>query len=248
MSGIDHGRKAVPPVRNALLRQFPDAERERVLQRSQHVGLPLGAILLEQDAPLRAIHFIESGSVSMIAGLADGGATEVGLVGWEGMIGLQLLLSAPTSPFEAVVQLAGSAWRLPAEECQPAFLNGVTATAMATMLRYVDSFHFQVAQTAVCNSRHLIEQRLARWLLMTHDRSRSDRFSMTHEFASRMLGVRRPGVTAALGALQRTGLVQHRRGTVEVIDRGGLEVVACECYAQVQRRYDWLLGEVPGSG
>lgn len=246
MFGIDHGHTAVPPLRNALLRQFSDGERERVLQRSQPVELPLGAVLLEQDAPLRAIHFIESGTVSMIAGLADGGATEVGLVGWEGMIGLQLLLNAPTSPFEAVVQLAGTAWRLPAEECRPAFLD--SAAAMATMLRYVDSFHFQVAQTAVCNSRHLIEQRLARWLLMTHDRSRSDRFSMTHEFASRMLGVRRPGVTAALGALQRTGLVQHQRGTVCIIDRGGLEAVACECYANVQRRYEWLRAEVPGAG
>lgn len=226
-------------VRNVLLRRFPPSDRERLLQRMQHVELPLGTVLLEQDGAVPAIHFIESGTVSMIAGLADGGATEVGLVGREGLVGLPLLLSAPTSPFEAVVQLAGAAWRLPAAECKPALIGG--ATMAATMLRYVDSFHFQVAQTAVCNSHHHVEQRLARWLLMTHDRSLGDRFAMTHDFLSKMLGVRRPGVTLALGALTRAGLVRHERGAVRVIDRGGLEALACECYASVRRRYEWLV-------
>jgi CRP-like cAMP-binding protein len=233
----DPGRKDGPVIRNALLRKFPASERERLLQRMQHVELPLGTILLEQDRAVPAIHFIESGSVSMIASLADGGETEVGIVGWEGLVGLPLLLNAPTSQCEAVVQLAGSAWRLPAGEYRPTLLGN----AAAAMLRYVDSFHFQVAQTAVCNSRHRVEQRLARWLLMTHDRSRSDRFAMTHEFLSKMLGVRRSGVTLALAALQRAGLVRHEWKAVYVTDRGGLEAVACECYASVQRRYEWLL-------
>ncbi|WP_367617238.1 Crp/Fnr family transcriptional regulator [Plastoroseomonas hellenica] len=234
----DGGRKAGPPIHNALLRKLPGPDRDRLLPLMQHIELPLKAVLFEQDGPLPAVYFIESGTISMIAGLADGAATEVGLVGPEGLAGLPLLLSAPTSPFEAVVQLAGSAWRLPASECQPALLGH--AAVAAIMLRYVDSFHFQVAQTAVCNGRHQVEQRLARWLLMTHDRSPGDRFSMTHEFLSKMLGVRRPGVTLALGALTRAGLVQHERGAVHVIDRGGLEAAACECYANVRRRYEWL--------
>ena len=110
----------------------------------------------------------------------------------------------------------------------------------ATLLRYVDAFQLQVSQTAACNSRHHIEQRLARWLLMTHDRAEGDTFTMTQEFMSTMLGVRRPGVTLALGALQRAGLVQHERGTMRMIDRAGLEAASCECYEVVRRRYEWM--------
>jgi len=226
-------------VRNRLLRLLPPADLERLWPSLELVELSVRTLLLVPGAAVEGVHFMETGTVSMIAMLEDGTQIEVGLVGPEGMVGISLLLGAPTSPLEAMVQVDGTALRLPAAAFRAAVAE--MPSLLGLLLRYVDAFHFQVAQSAACNGRHQIEQRLARWLLMTHDRVEGDSFVMTQEFMSTMLGVRRPGVTLAIGALQRAGLVQHGRGNVRVLDRPGLEAASCECYEAVRRRFDWLV-------
>lgn len=228
-------------VRNRLLRLLPPAELEQLRPRLEPVELPLKSVLLMPDVLVESLHFVEAGTISMIATLEDGTQIEVGLVGPEGVAGLPLLLGAGTSALEGMVQVRGTALRLPAAALRAALVE--VPSLLPLLLRYVDAFHFQVAQSAACNGRHHIEQRLARWLLMTHDRVGEDSFFMTQEFMSTMLGVRRPGVTLAIGALQRAGLVQHERSHVRMIDRPGLEAASCECHELVRRRFDWLTAQ-----
>ena len=219
-------------VRNLLLRLLPLDSLVRLLPRLERVELGIKGVVLVTDAPIEFVHFMESGTVSMISTLEDGGAVEVGLVGSEGFLGLPLLLGAPTSTLEGLVQVAGTALRLPAAEFRKALTE--VAGLLAVLLRYVDSFHVQVSQSATCIAHHPINSRLARWLLMTHDRVEDDHFPMTHQFMSYMLGVHRPGVTIAMGGLQRAGLVCHEKGMVKVLDRAGLETASCECYAHIR--------------
>jgi CRP-like cAMP-binding protein len=228
-----------PDVQNMLLRRLSADDLQRVVERADRVELPFKSVLFKPDEVLRYVYFVETGTISMISTLADGNRAEVGLIGFEGMAGLPLLFGAPTSPLEGLVQVGGAAYRLSASDLQT-ILSELPAL-MSGLLRYADSFHSQVVQTAVCNGRHLIEERLARWMLMTHDRVVGDDFPMTQEFMSTMLGVQRPGVTLAVGSLQRAGLIKHSSGRFSVIDRPGLEAVACECYAHALRRFDWLL-------
>ena len=236
-------RESVTPGRNLLLEALPPDAMARLRPRLESVELPLKARMLIPDEPVEFVHFMQSGTVSMISTLEDGAAVEVGLIGPEGFVGLSVLLGAPTASLEGLVQVAGTALRLPAAGLRAA-LDEVPGLR-ELLLRYVDSFHVQVSQSATCNVRHRIEQRLARWLLMTHDRVGGDAFTMTQEFLSHMLGVHRPGVTLAVGALQRAGLVRHDRGTMHVLDRAGLEAASCECYAAVRRRMDWIMGAPP---
>ncbi len=230
-------------VRNLLLRALPRAELDGLLPFLERVPFPLGMAVIVEEAPVDAVHFVEVGTVSMITTMEDGARIEVGLVGPEGFTGLALFLGAPNAPLEGQVQVDGSALRLPAAALRRALAD--LPGLLPLMLRYVDSFHAQVAQTAACNGRHAIEQRLARWLLMTHDRAGGNGFPMTQEFLSTMLGVRRPGVTLAMGALQRAGLVRAERGRVAVLDRPGLEAASCECHGIVRDRFAWLTGPRP---
>lgn len=227
-------------VQNRLLRLVPEAELQQFWPRLEPVELVVRHTLLFPDAPLDSVHFVETGTVSMITTMEDGVRIEVGLVGPEGFVGLPVLLGVETSPLEAMVQVDGVALRLPTAVFRSALKTAPTLFSL--LLRYVDAFHAQVTQSAACNGRHQIEQRLARWLLMTHDRVDGDEFQMTQEFMSTMLGVRRPGVTMAITALQHAGLVRHQGGRVRVLDRLGLEAAACECYRLGQRRYAWLTG------
>ena len=226
---------------NRLLTFLPPTDLERLWSKLEPVKLHTKSTPLLMEAAVENVYFLETGTVSMIAIMADGGQVEVGLVGPEGMIGLSLLLGASTSPLEGLVQVGGTALRLPATAFRaalaemPSFLN--------LLLRYVDTFLFQVAQTAACNGRHRVEQRLARWLLMMHDRVEGDSFPMTQEFMSAMLGVRRAGVTVAITVLQRANLVEHHKGNARVLDRPGLEAVSCECYGTVRQRFDWLMAK-----
>lgn len=225
--------------RNRLLAALPAADLAWLRPRLEPVDFAPRTILHPPGEPITAVHFPETGWVSMLAGLENGDAAEVGLVGREGMVGLPLLLGADRSPFEAMVQAGGTALRLPAAALHEALeRSGALHTAL---LRYALFFSVQVGQTAACNGRHQIEQRLARWMLLAHDRSEGDSFPMTHEFLSMMLGVRRAGVTVAAGALQRAGLIQYERGRMTVTDRPGLEAAACDCYEQVRREYARLL-------
>jgi CRP-like cAMP-binding protein len=230
-------RQATPTlsVRNLLLRGLKPASLDQLLVRAQLVELVFRSILARADEPLRYVHFVENGTVSMISRLEDGDRAEVGLVGYEGMVGLSALFGAPTSPLESMVQVAGAAYRLSVADFRKILAD--MPDLAAASLRYVDAFHAQVVQTAVCAGHHLIEQRLARWLLMTHDRIVDDNFPMTQEFMAAMLGVQRPGITLAVRTLTRAGMVTHSGGRFTLVDRAGLEAASCECYAHAQKRY-----------
>ncbi len=229
-------------LRNRLLAALPPDAFAQLAPALQPVELVLKQVLHVPDRPLAAAHFPERGMVSMLARLEDGQAMEVGVVGREGVVGLPVVLGADgaRSSTEALVQAQGTAWRVEAAALKAAF-DGC-AGLRAPLLRYMQAFHAQVAQTAACNGRHGLEERLARWLLLAHDRADDDSFPMTHEFMALMLGVRRAGVTVAAGILHRAGAIAHERGRVTVLDRGRLEGAACECYATVQRQFEHLLG------
>ena len=225
-------------VQNRLLHAMPAEAVDQLWPDFEWMALKPKTPLLQAGKPVDHVYFVEAGSVSMIAMLESGDEIEVGIVGPEGMVGLPVLLGAPTSPVEAIVQADTAVHRIQAG----AFRQAVTGhpAMMVALLRYVDAFLFQVSQTAVCNGHHQIEQRLARWILMTQDRVSADSFAMTQQFLSYMLGVQRPSVTLVVGTLQKAGLIRHHRGEMHVVDRPGLEAAACECYDVVQRRFAWL--------
>ncbi|MFL5335131.1 MAG: Crp/Fnr family transcriptional regulator [Geminicoccaceae bacterium] len=231
--------------RNHLLAALPFEALAELRPQLEAVELPLRRVLHAAGEPIAAVWFPETGYVSMLAYMEDGDAAEVGLIGREGFIGLPVLLGADHDDIEAMVQSPGTALRLDAapfrEELEriPAFRT--------LLLRYALVHHGQVARTAACNGRHHTDQRLARWLLMAHDRARTDEFPMTHEFLAMMLGVRRAGITIAAGQLQKAGFIHYERGCIEVTDRPGLESVACECYGIVRRAQDQLLGLPDGA-
>ena len=227
------------PIKNRILHGLPPEELKRILPRLELVDLAAKTVLIAPEQDVKSVHFVEAGIVSMISTLEDGARIEVGMVGFEGMIGLPVLLGSGTSPWEAMVQVDGRAWRMSAAALRSALTE--LPSLMKVLLRYLDAVQSQIAQSAACNGRHPIEQRLARWLLTTLDRVDGDRFLMTQEFMSTILGVRRPGVTLAVGALQRAGLVRHERGTMHVLDRSGLEAASCECHDVVRRRLSWLM-------
>ncbi len=226
-----------PPVRNRLLGLLPAGELAKLLPRLERVQVASRTVLVQADALIKAVIFPETGVVSMINLLEDGTQVEVAVVGSEGFVGAPLLLGVPVSALEGMAQVTGVMLRLPASAFRQALADCPSLTPL--LLRYLDAFQVQIAQSVACNSRHQIEQRLARWLLMTHDRVEGDWFEMTQHFLSTLLGVRRPGVTIAVGALQRAGLVEHTRGQIKVLNRQGLEAASCECYGQVMRRLNW---------
>ena len=229
-----------PPIRNGLLAALPPEDLARLRPSLQTVELPFDQTLFPSDATVDAVLFPESGMVSLLATLEGGEQVEVGIAGREGLIGLPLVLGDDRSLVEARVQLEGTALRLGAAALRDAMEE--SAALRGLLLRYVLAFQAQVTLTAACNARHVIEQRLARWLLIAHDRAGADEFSMTHEFMALMLGVRRPGVTIAANTLQKAGLIQYGRGRIAVTDRPSLEAASCECYHTARREFTRLLG------
>ena len=231
-------------IRNLLLAGLPPADFALLAGCLQPVDFELSQVLHRPDEALKAAHFPEAGMVSMVATLEDGGLQEVGVIGREGLVGLAIVMGADSSPLEALVQSRGTALRVPAPALRAAFDR--SPALRAALLRYMQAFHLQVAQTAACNGRHAIEERLARWLLIAHDRSGGDRFPMTQEFLAIMLGVRRAGVSAAAAVLQKASVINYARGHIAVLDRRGLEAASCGCYHAVQRQFDRLLGVAAG--
>jgi CRP-like cAMP-binding protein len=205
----------------------------------------VGDVVYRPRARLAHVYFPTDGVVSLRVVMADGRGAEVGTVGNEGVVGAAAALAGgATGNREAIVQLAGHALRMSAD----AFADAATRPGPLRELvaRYAQAFDDQVAQSAACNALHPVEQRAARWLLMTHDRVGRDAFGLTQEFLAQMLGARRPTVSAAAGQLKRAGLIRYRRGRVEVLDRAGLEAAACECYAAIAEAYRHHLGTGPG--
>jgi CRP-like cAMP-binding protein len=228
------------PVRNGLLAALPPEELERLRRWLRPAELPFDQTLFPADGKIDAVLFPEGGMVSLLATLEGGEQVEVGVVGREGLIGLPLVFGDERSLVEARVQMEGTALRIGAAAFRAAMDE--SAALRLVLHRYALAFQAQVTMTAACNARHAIEQRLARWLLIAHDRAGADEFPMTHEFMSMMLGVRRPGVSLAAGVLQKAGLIRYARGRMEVTDRPGLEAASCECYHVARREFARLLG------
>ena len=228
------------PFRNGLLAALPPEDLARLRPSLRPVELPMDQILYPADGTVEAVLFVESGMVSLIATLEDGEQVEVGVVGREGLVGLSLALGDDRSLVEARVQQEGTALRLDAAALRDGM--GESAALRGLLLRYASAFNTQVSLTAACNALHVVEQRLARWLLIAHDRADGDEFPMTHEFLSMMLGVRRPSVSLAAALLQKAGLIRYARGRMEITDRPGLEAASCECYHTARREFARLLG------
>lgn len=226
--------------RNNLLAALPAEVLARLRPRLEPVEFPLRHILQASEEPITAVYFPETGWVSMLALLADGSSAEVGIVGFDGMLGLPLLLGSDRSTTEAMIQAPGMLLRLGAN----AFREELDRSpALRTrLLRYALAFQAQVTQTAACNGNHPLDQRLARWLLTAHDRAEGDEFPMTQEFLAMMLCVHRPGVTVAARLFQQAGLIRYGNGQMKVTDRAGLEAAACECHGVVAREFERLLG------
>lgn len=229
-----------PQLGNHLLAGLPDKEYRRLRPNLQHVMLSQGEIIYEPGGRLDYVFFPTECVVSLLYTTEDGSTAEIGLTGNDGVVGVALFLGGDTTSNRAVVQIAGSALRMKAEVLQDEFARG--GQFQHLMLRYTQALITQISQTAVCNRLHLIEKRLCRWLLLSHDRVHSDELLMTQEFIANMLGGRRESVTVAAGRLQEAGLIHYARGHIKILDRKGLEVTVCECYHIVKREFDRLLG------
>jgi CRP-like cAMP-binding protein len=227
------------PLGNHLLAALPPADLARLSPEMEFVPLALGETLYESGSQLRHVYFPVAGVVSLLIVTEDGGSAEIAVIGNDGFIGIALLLGGETALDRAVVQIAGHAYRLPAEVVLREFKRG--GPAQLLLLRYVQALMTQTAQTAVCNRHHTVEQQLCRWLLLTLDRVPSAHVVMTQELISNMLGVRRSGITQAARDLQQAGLIEYERGHIRVRDRARLEAHACECYAVVKKETDRLL-------
>lgn len=225
--------------RNWLLRAVAFRDRAFLDSRFEFHTLSARTIVAESNQPIAYVYFPETAVLSVISHL-EGGTVEVGTVGVEGMSGLPVLLGAGREPLQVICQIPGTAWRIKPAALLELFQGDAAISRL--LLRYAHAFFMQVAQTAACNGAHSIEQRCARWLLMTHDRVGEAEFPVTHQFLAFMLGVRRAGVTVAMRALQRNGVVEYRRGNVRIADRAGLEAQSCECYETVRAHYARLLG------
>ena len=226
-------------VENQLIDKLPRKDRVRLLSRCEPVQLVLGEVLYEPGKPTRNVYFPVDGFISLLAMVDGKPALEVGMVGREGMLGAQLALGIPTAPLHALVQGEGAAWRMSASAFRGELARSPALKRRLDRYRYV--LMAQLAGSAACLRFHQIGPRLARWLLMSHDRAHADAFPVTHEFLAYMLGVRRVGVTVAAGALQRAGLIEYRHGELKVLDRSGLEAAACNCYAADRQAYAELL-------
>ena len=227
------------PKLNQLIGRLPAADFERWLPQLEWVDMPLGQVMYESGRPLSHVYFPTTAIVSLLYVMEDGASAEIAVVGNEGLVGIALFMGGETTPSRAVVQSAGQGWRLRARTVKDEFER--PGPVMHLLLRYTQALITQMAQTAVCNRHHSLDQQLCRWLLLSMDRLSGNELMMTQELIANMLGVRREGVTEAALKLQRGGLISYARGHITVLDRPGLEARTCECYAVVKKEYDRLL-------
>ncbi|MDP4535782.1 Crp/Fnr family transcriptional regulator [Alkalimonas collagenimarina] len=229
-------------ITNHLVELLPASERRLLLQYCELVELQFGAVLCEPNQDYRYLYFPMSGFISLVSKLKDHKPLEIGLIGNEGMLGGTLVLGVTTAPTKAVVQGKGTAWRIELVMLQQLLLD-------CPQLRYIIQQYLfvlmaQLSQSAACAHFHELDQRLARWLLMSHDRAHSNEFHLTHQFLADMLGVRRSGVTVAAGLMQQKKLIQYSRGQICIIDRAALEQASCACYQCSVDQYHRLLGKL----
>jgi CRP-like cAMP-binding protein len=231
------------PRQNHLLDALPAEVRDRVFPHLEPLQLPLGKVLYESGGALRYVYFPTDSIVSLLYVMESGASAEISVVGNEGLIGIALFMGGESTPSRAIVQSAGHAFRLKGQLLKDEFNRH--GEMQLLLLRYTQSLITQMAQTAVCNRHHSIDQQLCRWLLLSLDRLPSNRLTMTQELIANMLGVRREGVTDAAGKLQKAGVIEYNRGHITVLDRPKLEKMSCECYAVVKKETDRLLPYVP---
>jgi CRP-like cAMP-binding protein len=227
------------PRQNHLLNALPSADFERLLPKLKLVKLTLGEVLYESGGRQRRVFFPTDAIVSLLYMLVNGASAEIAVVGNEGIIGVSIFMGGETTPSRAVVQSAGYAYQLSGRIVKEEFTRG--GAMQYRLLRYTQALLTQMAQTAVCNRHHSLDQQLCRWLLLSLDRLNGNELVMTQELIANMLGVRREGVTEAAGNLQAAGLIEYRRGHITVVDRAGLEMRTCECYGVVKKEFDRLL-------
>ncbi len=227
------------PKKNRLLANIALDALERWRPHLERVDMPLGQVLYEADGSLSHVYFPTTAIVSLLYVMQTGASAEISVVGREGLVGIALFMGGDSTPSRAVVQTAGEAYRLKAEVMKEEFDKG--GPVMHLLLRYTQALITQMAQTAVCNRHHTVDQQLCRWLLLNLDRLPGNELVITQELIARMLGVRREGVTETALKLQHANLIRYARGRITVLDRPGLEHRACECYAVVRKEYDRLL-------
>lgn len=237
--GAAGASRAPNPHQNYLLNALPLEDYARLVPHLELVAMGLGEVLYEPAARLRHVYFPTTSIISLLYVMEDGASAEIAIVGNEGILGISLFIGGDTTPSRAVVQGAGFGYRLKANLLKEEF--GRFGPTMHLLLRYTQALITQMAQTAVCNRHHSVDQQLCRWLLLSLDRLRSNDLSMTQELIANMLGVRREGVTDAAGKLQQAGLIRYHRGKITVLDRRRLEARACECYRVVKNEFDRLL-------
>ena len=227
------------PTENHLLAVLPAAEWQRWLPHLEHVEMPLGQVLYESGGTLSHVYFPTTAIVSLLYVMENGASAEIAVVGNEGIVGISLFMGGDSTSSRAVVQSAGLGLRLKAQIMKDDFNRA--GPVLHLLLRYTQALITQMAQTAVCNRHHSLDQQLCRWLLLSLDRLQGNELVMTQELIANMLGVRREGVTEGALKLQHAGLIQYARGHISVLDRDGLEKRSCECYAVVKKEYDRLL-------
>jgi CRP-like cAMP-binding protein len=231
-----------PATKNHLLAVLQETEWARLSSHLVHVDMPLGQVVYESGDRLNHVYFPTTSIISLLYVMEDGASAEIAIVGNEGLIGIALFMGGETTPSRAIVQSAGEAYRLDARILKEEFRRA--GPVQRLLLRYTQALITQMAQTAVCNRHHSIDQQLCRWLLLSIDRLPSNELKMTQELIANMLGVRRSGVTEAALKLQDAGLIRYSHGHIEVLDRPGLEARVCECYRVVRREFDRLLPDL----
>jgi CRP-like cAMP-binding protein len=227
------------PHQNHLLDALLNADYDRLSSNLELVELPLGEVLYESGEKLKYVYFPTTSIISLLYVMEDGSSAEIAVVGNEGILGISIFMGGETTPSRAVVQSAGHGYRMKAHLLKNEFNQA--GPLQRLLLRYTQALITQMAQTAVCNRHHSVEQQLCRWLLLSIDRLSGNELNMTQELIANMLGVRREGVTEAAGKLHRAGLINYTRGRIVVIDRTGLEKRVCECYQVVKTEFDRLL-------
>ena len=237
-------RLATPTVRNRLLSALLRGAYNHLATKLERVTLTLGTVLYQPDLPIEYVYFPEDAVVSLLAVMVDGDTCEVGLIGKEGMLGIQVFLGATTQPETAIVQIAGTAMRMKADSLRQELRLG--SPLQQLLLRYTQTLLAVIRQSAACNGRHTVEQRLARWLLQMYDYVGTETLQFTHEFLSMMVGNRRASVTVAARHLQAIGVITYEPGRITLLDRLGLEAAACECYGKIHREDEAFHADIPG--
>lgn len=233
---------SIYPKDNLLIAALPQDSRDRLVPDLELVHLPLGKVIHEAGDTEHYVYFPTNSIVSLLYTMISGSSAEIAVVGKEGIVGIAVFMGGESTTSRAVVQSEGSAFRLPRQQLKDEFDRH--GSFMSLMLRYTQSLITQMAQTAVCNRHHTIDQQLCRWLLLSLDRLPGNELAMTQELIANMLGVRREGVTEAAGKLHRMNVIHYKRGHIHVLDRSKLESLSCECYGVVKAESDRLLNQI----